>query len=96
VTEPQPAYVYLLRCGDGSLYCGWTIDVEKRLAAHATGRASRYTSGRLPVALAAAWEMETASAARKMEWRVKQLTRAQKLALVGGAELPATTPAGGA
>lgn len=89
MTEPQQAWVYLLRCDDGSLYCGWTIDVEKRLAAHATGRASRYTSRRLPVALAAAWEMETASAARRMEWRIKQLTRTQKLALVGGAALPA-------
>jgi putative endonuclease len=93
VTEATPAYVYLLQCGDGSLYCGWTLDVEKRLSAHATGRASRYTSRRLPVALAAAWEMESASAARRMEWRVKQLTRAQKLALVGGAALPAVEPA---
>ncbi len=96
MTEPQQAWVYLLRCGDGSLYCGWTVDVEKRLAAHATGKASRYTSRRLPVALAAAWEMETASAARRMEWRIKQLTRTQKLALVGGAALPAAPPAGGA
>ena len=95
MTESQQAWVYLLRCGDGSLYCGWTVDVEKRLAAHATGRASRYTSRRLPVALAAAWEMETASAARKMEWRIKQLTRTQKLALVGGAALPADSAAGG-
>ena len=96
MAEPEQAYVYLLRCGDGTLYCGWTVDVEKRLAAHATGRASRYTSRRLPVALAAAWEMETASAARRMEWRIKQLTRTQKLALVGGAALPADVPAGGA
>jgi putative endonuclease len=89
VTEAARAYVYLLQCRDGTLYCGWTLDVEKRLAAHATGRASRYTSRRLPVELAAAWEMESASAARRMEWRVKQLTRPQKLALVGGAALPA-------
>jgi putative endonuclease len=88
VTEPAQAYVYLLRCRDGSLYCGWTVDVEKRLAAHATGKASRYTSRRLPVKLAAAWEMENASAARRMEWRIKRLTRTQKLALVGGAALP--------
>jgi putative endonuclease len=88
VTEPAQAYVYLLRCRDGSLYCGWTVDVEKRLAAHATGKASRYTSRRLPVALAASWEMENASAARRMEWRIKRLTRTQKLALVGGAALP--------
>jgi putative endonuclease len=92
VTEATRAYVYLLLCRDGSLYCGWTVDVEKRLAAHATGRASRYTSRRLPVELAAAWEMESASAARRMEWRVKQLTRTQKLALVGGAALPAVEP----
>jgi putative endonuclease len=88
VTESAQAYVYLLRCRDGSLYCGWTVDVEKRLAAHATGKASRYTSRRLPVALAASWEMENASAARRMEWRIKRLTRTQKLALVGGAALP--------
>jgi putative endonuclease len=88
VTEPAQAYVYLLRCRDGSLYCGWTVDVEKRLAAHATGKASRYTSRRLPVALAASWQMENASAARRMEWRIKRLTRTQKLALVGGAALP--------
>ena len=93
MTEPAQAHVYLLRCRDGTLYCGWTVDVEKRLAAHATGRASRYTSRRLPVALAAAWEMETASEARRMEWRIKQLTRTQKLALVGGATLPALGPA---
>jgi putative endonuclease len=92
VTEPAQAYVYLLRCRDGSLYCGWTVDVDQRLAAHATGKASRYTSRRLPVTLAAAWEMETASAARRMEWRIKQLTRTQKLALVGGAALPALAP----
>jgi putative endonuclease len=87
VTKPR-AFVYLLRCADGTLYCGWTVDVDKRLAAHATGRASRYTSRRLPVELAAAWELETASAARRMEWRIKQLTRTQKLALLGGAALP--------
>ena len=93
MTEPAQAYVYLLRCRDGSLYCGWTVDVEKRLAAHATGKASRYTSRRLPVALAACWAMEDASAARRMEWRIKQLTRTQKLALIGGAALPALEPA---
>jgi putative endonuclease len=93
VTEPAQAYVYLLRCRDGSLYCGWTVDVERRLAAHATGKASRYTARRLPVALAASWEMEDASAARRMEWRIKQLTRTQKLALIGGQALPALDPA---
>ena len=46
------AWVYLLRCADGSLYTGWTNDLDKRLAAHAAGTASRYTRSRLPVELA--------------------------------------------
>src|SRR3954465_9149619 len=82
------AFVYLLHCADGSLYCGWTVDVERRLAAHAGGRASRYTASRRPVELAASWAFESAEAARRMEWRIKQLTRTEKLALVGGAALP--------
>ena len=82
------AFVYLLRCADGSLYCGWTLDVDKRVAVHNTGRASRYTARRLPVALAAAWELESERAARSLEWRIKQLTREQKLALLAGGPLP--------
>ena len=81
------AFVYLLRCADGSLYCGWTIDVDKRVAAHATGRGGRYTANRLPVAPAAVWEVPTRTHARRLEARVKQLTRARKLALVAGAPL---------
>jgi len=84
------AFVYLLRCADGSLYCGWTTDVERRVAAHNTGRASRYTARRLPVELAVSWELESERAARSLEWHIKQLTRTQKLALVGGAPLPET------
>lgn len=82
------AFVYLLRCADGTLYCGWSVDLERRITAHGTGKASRYTASRLPVELAAAWELDSASAARSLEWRLKQLTRAEKLALVRGAELP--------
>jgi putative endonuclease len=79
-----PAYVYLLRCADDSLYCGWTTDVDRRLKAHAAGRASRYTASRLPVELALAQPMADRSAARRAEARIKRLTRAQKLALVDG------------
>jgi len=79
------AFVYLLRCADGSLYCGWTVDLERRLATHAAGRASRYTASRLPVAPAAAWELPTRTDARRLEARVKRLTRARKLALLAGA-----------
>ena len=86
------AYVYLLRCRDGSLYCGWTTDVDRRLAAHRAGRGSRYTASRLPVALAFSRPMADRSAARREEARIKRLTRAQKLALVELARLDSSRP----
>jgi putative endonuclease len=76
------AYVYLLRCADDSLYCGWTTDVERRLAAHGAGIASRYTRSRLPVELAAVITVEDRSAALREEARIKRLPRAAKLRLV--------------
>jgi putative endonuclease len=82
MSEAPAAWVYLLRCGDGSLYCGWTVDLDKRVAAHAAGRGSRYTASRLPVELAAALAMPDRSAAMREEIRIKRLTREQKLALV--------------
>ena len=86
------AFVYLLRCADDSLYCGWTVDVPKRIAAHAAGRASRYTATRRPHTLAASWEVPTHTDARRLEARVKQLTRREKLRLVAGAPLDGATP----
>ena len=77
------AWVYLLRCADGTLYCGWTVDLEQRLAAHNAGRASRYTRSRLPVELAWSQAQPDNSAARREEARIKGLTRARKLALIG-------------
>jgi len=79
------AWVYLLRCSDGTLYTGWTVDVWRRLAAHEAGSASRYTRSRLPVRLAAAWEVADRSAAMREEARIKRLSRAQKLELIAGA-----------
>ncbi|MGH2841177.1 MAG: GIY-YIG nuclease family protein [Solirubrobacteraceae bacterium] len=76
------AFVYLLRCADGSLYCGWTTDVQRRLQAHNTGRGSRYTASRLPVELVLAQPLSDRSAARREEARIKRLTRRQKLELV--------------
>ena len=78
------AWVYLLRCRDGSLYCGWTTDLDRRVAAHNRGVASKYTRRRLPVELAGAWEMESRTAARREEARIKQLPRGKKLALLSG------------
>jgi putative endonuclease len=79
------AWVYLLRCrADDSLYTGWTVDLDRRLAAHQAGGGSRYTRSRLPVELAAAMPMPDARAARREEARIKRLTRAEKLALIAG------------
>jgi putative endonuclease len=76
------AWVYLLRCRDGSLYCGWTIDIERRLKRHSEGVGARYTASRLPVALELALPMSDRRSARQEEARIKRLTRAQKLELI--------------
>ena len=81
--DGAPAYVYLLRCADGSLYCGWTNDLERRLLAHGAGSASRYTRSRLPVELAWSAPMTSRAEALREEARIKRLTRAQKLQLLG-------------
>ena len=85
--ERGVAYLYLLRCSDDSLYCGWTVDLERRLAAHASGRGARYTRGRLPVTVAAAWQTTDRGTARRLEVRVKRLPRPAKERLVAGSEL---------
>jgi len=76
------AWVYLLRCADGSLYTGWTVDVDRRLARHAAGTASAYTRSRRPVELALALPMADPTAARREEARIKALSRTEKLALL--------------
>jgi putative endonuclease len=80
------ASVYLLRCADGTLYCGWTFDVERRVAAHNAGRASRYTRARLPVELAWSRTLPDRAAAMREEVRIKRLPRPAKLALIGDRE----------
>ena len=77
-------YTYMLHCGDGTLYTGWTNDLEKRLAAHNAGKGGKYTRSRLPVELAYYEEHETKEEAMRREWAIKQLTRTQKLDLVEG------------
>jgi len=75
-------FVYLLRCADDTLYCGWTTDVRRRLAAHRFGTASRYTRSRRPVELAAVISVADRSAALREEARIKRLPRAAKLRLI--------------
>lgn len=81
-SAPASAWVYVLRCADGSLYTGWTVDVDRRIAAHASGRGARYTRSRLPVELLVAIAMPDQGAARREEARIKRLPRAAKLALL--------------
>ena len=91
-TTPSPAprwLVYLLRCGDGSLYTGITNDLDKRLKAHAAGKASRYTRSRLPVTLVYCERQPDKSRALRREAAIKKLRRAEKERLVAaGAAKP--------
>jgi putative endonuclease len=72
------AFVYLLRCADGSLYCGWSTDPARRLRQHQAGSASRYTRRRLPVELVYTREFATRSEAMREEVRIKRLRLADK------------------
>jgi len=73
---------YLLQCADGTLYCGITNDLDKRLAAHNAGEGAKYTRGRTPVTLAYCESCADKSAALKREMAIKSLPRTEKLALV--------------
>ena len=75
-------YLYILRCGDGTLYTGITTDVEKRLEQHRIGKGAKYTRGRAPLELVYREECGTHSQALKRECAVKSLNRAQKLVLI--------------
>lgn len=76
------SFVYILRCADGTLYTGWTNDLDRRLAAHSAGHGARYTRARLPVELLYAETLPTREAAMSREWHIKRLTREEKLALI--------------
>jgi putative endonuclease len=71
-------YVYLLRCADGSLYCGITNDLVIRLREHNRGRGAKYTRGRLPVALVYSEDALSRSEALQREWEIKKMQRAAK------------------
>ena len=77
------AFTYILRCSDGSLYTGWTIDLQRRIEAHNRGRGARYTRSRLPVELLYSEEYDSREEAMKRECEIKQMTRQEKLALAG-------------
>lgn len=82
-------YLYLLECSDGSIYTGITVDVEARYAAHVAGRGARYTRSHPPKRLLASVEYADRSTASKAEYAMKQLTAAQKRAMVRDLKRPA-------
>lgn len=76
------AFTYILECADGTLYTGYTTDMEKRLATHNSGKASKYTRCRLPVKLVYLEECKDKETAMSREWHIKQLSRGEKLKLI--------------
>ncbi len=75
-------YTYILKCNDGTLYCGWTNDLEKRVKTHNEGKGAKYTRARLPVTLVYYETFETSVEAQKREYQIKQMTRKEKLFLI--------------
>ncbi|MCM0759229.1 MULTISPECIES: GIY-YIG nuclease family protein [Sporomusa] len=77
-------YTYIVKCADGSLYTGWTTNLETRVTAHNRGRGARYTRSRLPVTLVYYELQPDESQARKREYAIKQLDRKDKEQLIAG------------
>ena len=75
-------YTYIVECADGTLYCGWTNNLEKRIAEHNSGKGAKYTKPRLPVKLVYYETFSTKEEAMSREWHIKQLSRAEKIKLI--------------
>ncbi len=78
----MPAYVYILRCADGSLYTGWTNNLARRVKAHQSGHGAKYTRSHAPVELVYSEELADKAEALKREYAIKQLSHMQKLTLI--------------
>ena len=75
-------WVYMLECADGSLYTGWTPDLENRVRQHNAGRGSKYVRSRLPAQLRYSENYDTRAEAMRREYALKKLSRSEKLALI--------------
>jgi putative endonuclease len=84
-------YVYIVRCANGSLYTGYTKNVEQRIAAHNAGKGGRYTRAHRPVELVASWQFVTKRAAMQVEYQIKQMKRSQKMEIAEGRKSPPWT-----
>lgn len=71
-------YVYIVKCADGTLYTGWTNDLEKRIERHNAGKGAKYTRSRLPVKVVYFETFEEENEARSREWHIKRLSREEK------------------
>ena len=77
-------FIYIVQCSDGTLYTGWTNDLDKRMKAHNEGRGAKYTRARRPVELVYSEIFETKEEALRREYAIKRMTRAQKIKLIEG------------
>jgi putative endonuclease len=75
-------YVYILKCSDNTLYCGWTNDLVERIKAHNMGKGAKYTKSRLPVDLVYSENSESKSDALRREIEIKKMKRSEKLTLI--------------
>lgn len=75
-------YIYIAECGDGTLYTGYTVDLEKRIQAHNEGKGAKYTRGRAPIVLKYYEEFNSKNDALKRESEIKKYTKAKKVDLV--------------
>lgn len=82
VCDMDDNFTYMVRCADGSLYCGWTNHLEERIRAHNEGRGAKYTKSRRPVELVYFETFSTKQDAMRREWEIKHMTRAGKLELI--------------
>lgn len=80
--------VYIVECADGTLYTGWTTDVDRRVQAHNEGKGAKYTRARLPVRLVYCETCADKTTALRREHAIKHMSRAQKLALIAKAGAP--------
>ncbi|HIX64026.1 MAG TPA: GIY-YIG nuclease family protein [Candidatus Mediterraneibacter colneyensis] len=86
-------YTYIVQCSDGSLYTGWTNDLEKRIKAHNAGKGAKYTKSRRPVVLVYYEEFSTKEEAMHREWEIKRMSRQQKMKMIGSRESASTSGA---
>lgn len=84
--QQKTQYVYILRCGDGTLYTGWTTDLEHRVAMHNAGKGAKYTRARRPVRLEYYEEYMDKTEALRRECAIKKMTRSEKLRLIQESE----------